>query len=96
MNLGGTTEIRDPQRLLSDANEIKQLINNIMRTQEELSQYCSEIRGAWTSDTVDKESYLAGIEKNLQNIGTLVSALSGLGDYLISYAQQQMANANRA
>ena len=87
-------EIRQAEHLLEQAQAIAQLNQNVLRVQEELTASCAEIRNAWQSDTVDKESYLQGIEKNMQKIGNLTSALFKLSNHLTAFAQKSIQTAN--
>ena len=87
-------EIQDAQRLLAESGELEQLNQNILRVQEQLAECSSQVRGAWQSDTVDKESYLGNLDKNLQKIFTLSGALRSLSSKLNSFAEQSIRQAN--
>ena len=42
--------IQDAQQLLSQAGNLAQVNQNILRVQEQLSQCCEQISSAWQSD----------------------------------------------
>ncbi len=84
----GEYNVKDPQALLEQAGNLDQLGQNILRVNEDLTNYCQQIGSAWQSDTADKESYLSVLEENLRKIETLCSALRGLSYNLTYYAQQ--------
>ena len=86
-------DIKDANALIEQAGNVAQLNQNILRVQEDLIAAATRIRNAWTSDTVDKETYLKTIETNLTKIGTLGAALRALSNNLIVYANRQKANA---
>lgn len=88
----GNYEVSDLQALLEQAGNVAQLGQNILRVNEELSGYCSQISNAWQSDTVDKESYLKVLQDNLVKIETLVAALRALSNNLTAYAQREIQN----
>lgn len=90
----GTYEVNNVQALLEQAGNIAQIGQNILRVNEELSGYCSQISNAWQSDTVDKESYLKVLQDNLVKIETLVAALRALSNNLTAYAQREIQNMN--
>lgn len=90
----GNYEIRDPQALLEQAGNVAQIAQNILRVQEDLNSYCSQISNAWQSDTQDKESYLSGIQTNLAKTETLVSALMSLSRNLTTYATKEIQTKN--
>lgn len=90
----GEYNVKDPQALLEQAGNVAQLGQNILRVKEELTGYCSQISGAWQSDTVDKESYLKVLQENLVKVETLVAALRALSNNLTAYAQREIQNMN--
>ena len=87
-------QINDPQLLISQAANLAQLASNIDRVQEDLTALSSKIGGAWSSDTVDKESYLSSLNTTLQRIGGLTGILMSLSKKLETYVVNQMQNAN--
>ena len=89
-------EIQDAQRLLAESGELAQVNQNILRVQEQLNDCSSQIRGAWQSDTEDKESYLGNLDKNLQKIITLCGAVRSLSAKLNSFAEQSIRQANNS
>ena len=86
-------EIKDENALIEQAGNVAQLNNNILRVKEDLYESIQRISNSWTSDTVDKETYLKTIKTNLVKIETLGSALRALSNNLIVYANRQKANA---
>jgi transposase-like protein len=86
--------IQDAQQLLTQAGNLAQVNQNIMRVQEQLSQCCEQIGNAWQSDTEDKTSYLGNLQKNLSKLQTLTSAIYSLSNKLTDFAQQSIKTAN--
>ena len=86
--------IKDADLLLDQAGNLYQLSQNILRVQEDLVAACNKIANAWTSDTVDKESYLTGLNNELNRVSNLAAALNGLSNSLTIYAQEQKKNNN--
>ena len=86
--------IQDAQQLLAQAGNLAQVNQNILRVQEQLTQCCDQISGAWQSDTEDKTSYLGNLQKNLGKLQTLTSAITSLSNKLTDFAQQSIKAAN--
>lgn len=89
-------DIQDAQLLLSQAGNLEQANQNILRAQEQLSDCCSQISSAWQSNTEDKSSYLSTLQKNLEKLFTLTSAIHSLSGKLTSFAQQSINTANNS
>lgn len=86
--------IQDAQQLLTQAGNLAQVNQNILRVQEQLSDCCNQINSAWQSDTADKASYLGNLQKNLQKMQTLSAAITSLSNKLTDFAQQSIRTAN--
>jgi len=89
-------EIKDAPLLLSQAGDLAQVNQNILRISEQLGDYCNQISNAWQSDTVDKTSYLGNLEKNVQTINQLCRAINELSNKLTDFAQQSIRTANNS
>jgi len=87
-------DIQDAQLLLSQAGNLEQVNQNILRAQEQLTDCCNQISSAWQSDTEDKSSYLSNLQKNLQKLQTLTSAIHSLSAKLTVFAQNSINTAN--
>lgn len=79
-------QINDINLLLEQIGNIKQIRQNIFYLYLDLDANINQIANAWQSDTVDKESYLSTIRKDLQNLDTLCNAVSRLNSNLESFA----------
>lgn len=79
-------QINDINLLLEQIGNIKQIRQNIFYLYSDLDANINQIANAWQSDTVDKESYLSTIRKDLQNLDTLCNAVSRLNSNLESFA----------
>lgn len=86
--------IKDAQLLLTQAGDLAQVNQNVLRVQEQLTDCCNQISSAWQSDTEDKASYLGNLQKNLQKIQTLSAAITSLSNKLTDFAQQAIRTAN--
>lgn len=87
-------EIQDAQRLLSQVGDLVQINQNITYLRGDLDTCINQINNAWQSDTADKESYMAGIQKNNEKIRQLNEAIFSLADKLQSFAEQSIRTAN--
>lgn len=87
-------EIQQAEELLSQAQNLAQINQNILRVKEDLTGCCNEISGAWQSDTADKDSYLKSIQQDLQKIETLTTAVFSLSNHLMAFAQRSIQTAN--
>ncbi len=92
----GNFNIQDAQNLLSQAGNLAQINQNIFRAQEQLSDCCAQISQAWQSDTEDRNSYLGNLEKNLQKISTLCTAIKSLSNKLVDFAEESIAEKNNS
>ncbi len=89
-------EIQDAQRLLSQAGDLAQINQNIMRVKEQLDECIAQVNNAWQSDTQDRESYLSGIQKNIGKIDTLCAAIRSLSNKLNDFAEQSIRVSNNS
>ncbi len=89
-------ELSQAQLLLEQAQNLSQINQNILRVKENLSECCQQIGSSWQSDTADKDSYLKGIQDDLQKIETLTSAIFSLSNHLTAFAQRSIATANNS
>ena len=87
-------QINDPNALIQQAGNLAQISQNVRRVQEELDACCGRISSAWQSDTVDKESYLKGLQENTRKMQVLSEALTSLSNNLTNFAQQAIRTAN--
>ena len=87
-------QINDINQLLEQIGNIKQIRQNLYYVCTDLSTNINQIANAWQSDTVDKESYLSTIQKDIQNLDTLCNAISKLNSNLETFAlsAQRIAN----
>ena len=88
--------IQDAQTLLTQAGNLAQVNQNILRVQEQLTDCCNQISQAWQSDTEDRISYLSNLEKNLAKMQTLCAAINSLSSKLTDFAEQSIRQANNS
>lgn len=86
--------IKDAQSLISQVTNVSQIIENISKTKESLTDISNEISSAWASDTVDKDSYLKKLNDNLVKMNTLILSMKSLSVQLQNYAYKQIKNNN--
>ena len=86
--------ISDANLLLDQLGDLQQVQNDILRVKESLSSCCDQIGAAWQSDTIDKQSYLESINKNLYKMDLVNQALNILVADLTSYATDLIRTAN--
>lgn len=79
-------QINDINQLLEQIGNIKQIRQNLYYICADLNANINQIANAWQSDTVDKESYLSTIQKDLQNLETLGNAVNRLNSNLEIFA----------
>lgn len=86
--------VNDINALISQAENLFQFSQNILRSVEDLQGISGQISVAWQSDTVDKESYLKAINESLTKATTLAEAVRQLSVKLNNYAQKQLTTSN--
>ncbi len=79
-------QVNDINGLLEQISNLKQINQNIYYVCDDLKTYVNQIRDAWQSDTTDRESYLGSLQRDLQNISILVTAIVKLNSNLETFA----------
>lgn len=86
--------IKDAQSLINQVSNVNQIIENILRAKESITDISNEISNAWASNTIDKNSYLKKLNDNLTKMDTLISSMKSLSVHLQNYAYKQIKNYN--
>lgn len=88
--MNGLYLINDPYALFNQVGDLQQVSNDILRVRENLISQCELISNAWTSSTVDRESYLRNIYNNLERVNNLISAISMLSNELTELGRRSL------
>ena len=89
-----TFEINDPNLLLQQADNMQQLMQSIFSAKGNILQQIQKVSQNWDSDTADRESYLGGINADIERLDNLCHAITKLVSVLRSYAYQAIKAAN--
>lgn len=80
--------IRNPQEVLQACNELRGLLSQISSVKDNLSDQKAKIFQNWNSETVDKNSYVAGLDKNINSLTALINAVTKCVNDSQYYAQR--------
>lgn len=80
--------IRNPQEVLQVCSELRRLLSQISSVKDNLSDQKTMIVQNWNSETVDKNSYVAGLDKNINSLTALINAVTKCVNDSEFYAQR--------
>ena len=83
-------DIRNPEQVISDSSELLALDSKIEGEVRNLQAQKAKIEGSWTSDTTDRESTVAGLTKNINNLNALVAGIRKVADDASYYAERSI------
>ena len=83
-------DIRNPEQVISDSSELLALASKIEGEVSNLQAQKAKIEGSWTSDTTDRESTVAGLTKNINNLNALIAGIRKVADDASYYAERSI------
>lgn len=83
-------DIRNPEQVISDSSELLALASKIEGEVSNLQAQKTKIEGSWTSDTTDRESTVAGLTRNINNLNALVAGIRKVADDASYYAERSI------
>jgi len=87
-------EIRDAQLLLDQVEQMTAVNKTIISLREQMEACIMQISNAWTSNTVDRDSYMSNINRNLVKLESWNTAVTTLAANLNSFANESIRIAN--
>lgn len=83
-------DIRNPEQVISDSNELMQLASRIEGEISNLQAQKTKIEANWTSNTTDRDSTVAGLTKNISNLTALVAGIRKVANDASYYAERSI------
>ena len=88
-------QVKSPIKAMIAASSLENATEKIDFYTEGLMESCTQIKTAWQSETVDKETYVKDLEDSISNLNTLIAALKKLNSETSNYAQQLAKTSQR-